>query len=81
MVTVYVANVEPPSGDPPRPDRELPALTARLAHEGMLRPALQTPLAPIHPFWVFRLLRRYAAAPCTPQKDSTTTSETPSAAT
>ncbi|WP_375770280.1 fatty acid desaturase [Archangium gephyra] len=65
---------------PQAPWRELPALTARLAHEGMLRPALQTPLAPIHPFWVARLLKRYAAAPCTPQKDSTTTSETPSAA-
>ncbi|HYO65930.1 MAG TPA: fatty acid desaturase [Archangium sp.] len=65
---------------PQVPWRELPALTRQLASEGLLRPALQTPLAPIHPSWVARLLRRYAAAPCTPQKDSTTTSETPSAA-
>ncbi|MFY0526257.1 fatty acid desaturase family protein [Archangium gephyra] len=66
---------------PQVPWQELPALTARLASEGMLRPTLQTPLAPLHPFWVVRLLRRYAPAPCAPQKDSTTTSETPSAAT
>ncbi len=65
---------------PQVPWQELPALTARLASEGMLRPTLQTPLAPIHPFWVVRLLKSYAAAPCAPQKDSTTTSETPSAA-
>ncbi|MFY0563535.1 fatty acid desaturase family protein [Archangium lansingense] len=65
---------------PQEPWRELPALTARLATEGMLRPTLQTPLAPIHPAWVARLIRSYAPAPCAPQKDSTTTSETPSAA-
>ncbi|WP_239014936.1 fatty acid desaturase family protein [Archangium violaceum] len=66
---------------PQAPWRELPALTARLAGEGLVRPTLQTPLAPIHPAWVLRLLRSYAPAPCNPQKDSTTTSETPSAAT
>ncbi len=65
---------------PQVPWRELPALTERLATEGLLRPTLQTSLAPIHPFWVARLLKRYAAGPCAPQKDSTTTSETPSAA-
>jgi len=65
---------------PQVPWQELPALTVRLASEGLLRPTLQTPLAPIHPFWVVRLLKGYAAAPCAPQKDSTTTSETPSAA-
>ncbi|KFA91012.1 fatty acid desaturase family protein [Archangium violaceum] len=65
---------------PQLPWRELPALTERLASEGLIRPALQTPLSPIHPSWVARLLKRYAAAPCAPQKDSTTTSETPSAA-
>jgi hypothetical protein len=37
--------------------------------------------SPLHPAWVARRGRRYAAAPCAPQKDSTTTSETPSAAT
>ncbi|WP_395837720.1 fatty acid desaturase family protein [Archangium violaceum] len=66
---------------PQAPWRELPALTARLAGEGLVRPTLQTPLAPIHPAWVVRLFRSYAPAPCNPQKDSTTTSETPSAAT
>ena len=65
---------------PQLPWRELPALTERLASEGLIRPTLQTPLSPLHPSWVARLLKRYAAAPCAPQKDSTTTSETPSAA-
>lgn len=66
---------------PQVPWRELPALTARLATEGLVRPTLQTPLAPLHPTWVTRLVQSYAAPPCAPQKDSTTTSETPSAAT
>lgn len=66
---------------PQAPWRQLPLLTDELEAAGRIPSALKTPLSPIGARWVARVLRGYSPAPCAPQKDSTITSETPSAAT
>ncbi len=66
---------------PQAPWRELPVLTRELEAAGRIPPALKTPLSPIGARWVATVLRGYSPGPCDPQKDSTITSETPSAAT
>ncbi len=66
---------------PQVPWQELPAATRELAVSARIRSTLQTPLSPINPFWVARLIQSYSSQPCNPQKESTITSGTPSAAT
>ncbi|WP_225412593.1 MULTISPECIES: fatty acid desaturase [Stigmatella] len=66
---------------PQAPWRELSSATQKLAAAGRIRPALQTSQAPINPRWVTRVVRRYGAAPCARQTESTITSGTPSAGT
>jgi fatty acid desaturase len=66
---------------PQAPWRDLPVLTRELEAAGRIPPALKTPLSPIGARWVATVLRGYSPGPCDPQKDSTITSETPSAAT
>ena len=66
---------------PQAPWYELPETTRELAASALVRPALITPLSPINPFWVARIVKRYSHEPCDPQTDSTITSGTPSAVT
>jgi fatty acid desaturase len=65
---------------PQVPWRDLPLLTQDFAAVGKIPTALQTPLAPINPRWVALVVRGYGSEPCARQKDSTTTSDSPSAA-
>jgi fatty acid desaturase len=66
---------------PQTPWRELPVLTHELEAAGRIPSTLKTPRSPIGARWVATVLRGYSPGPCDPQKDSTITSETPSAAT